>query len=147
MAVSVFGVALVSGALALAWAAPDVEGPLPQDVGDLSQAAAIEVADAGGQVVLTGRFGVEEAGNGAERERKAPLTAAAGSAKGEAEIEVSTASDGRAEQELEVDVEGLAASATFAVNVDGRRVATLTTDARGRAEVELRGPAPGQSAR
>lgn len=128
---------VVSGTLALAWATPDDKTQLlPAEAGDLTQAAAVEILDAGGQVVLAGRFGADEADDDGGRERKADLKPASGSAKGEAEVEIGTQAGGVAEQELEVELEGLAGGATFAVRVDGRSVATLTTDARGRAKTE-----------
>jgi hypothetical protein len=128
---------VVSGALALAWTARDNETQLPSEAGDLAQVAAIEITDAGGQVVLSGRFGAEQADDDGDRERKADLRPASGAAKGEAEIEVSSSNGGTVKQELEVEVEGLPAGAAFTVRVDGRAVVTLTTDERGRAKTEL----------
>jgi hypothetical protein len=102
----------------------------------------IELRDAGGQVVLSGRFG--EAGtdddDGGDVERKADLTATSGGARGEAEIEISAGAGRATKQKLEVEVEGLTAGSSFTVVVDGRSVATITADPRGKADVELSTP-------
>jgi hypothetical protein len=130
----ILAVLFVSGALGVALAVQDDAQPMPAEAGDLAQAASIEVRDAGGQVVLSGRFGAGDTDDDdGDVERKAELTAASGSAKGEAEIEISGEA-GAPGQELEVEVEGLQAGAAFTVQLDGRQVATLTTDDRGRAE-------------
>jgi hypothetical protein len=128
-AVAVFGVALA--------AAAENRVALPADAGDLSGASAVEVRDASGHAVLSGTFGetVESAG---ERERKAALTGQAG--RGEAEVETWTSKDGKDMQELEVDVEGLEPETALTVFVDGRQVASLTTDKGGEGEIELFGP-------
>ena len=135
---SIVSVLLVSGALAVAAAMRDDDAqPLPAEAGDLARAEAIEVRDAAGQVVLSGRFGEGETDDDGEVERKADLRAAAGGARGEAEIEVSGRAGQTPEQELEVEIEGLPGAAAFTVHLDGRSVATLTTDERGRAEVKF----------
>ena len=113
----------------------DDAGTLPAALGDLSRATAVEVKDAEGRVVLSGTFGTEQKDDDGARERKAALAAASGPGEGEAEIEVTA--DATPRVELEVEVENLAASQTFTVYVDGQQAATLTTDARGKAEVEL----------
>jgi hypothetical protein len=113
----------------------DEAGTLPAALGDLSRASAVEVKDAEGRVVLSGTFGAEQKDDDGARERKAALAATSGPAKGEAEIEVTA--DATPRVELEIEVENLAASQTFTVYVDGQQAATLTTDARGKAEVEL----------
>ena len=131
----ILAVLFVSGALGVALAVQDDAQPMPAEAGDLAQAASIEVRDAGGQVVLSGRFDAGDTDDDDDGvERKAELTAASGSAKGEAEIEIDGEAVGAAAQELEVEVEGLQAGATFTVQLDGRALATLTTDDRGRAE-------------
>jgi hypothetical protein len=130
----ILAVLFVSGALGVALAVQDDAQPMPAEAGDLAQAASIEVRDAGGQVVLSGRFGAGDADDDdGGVERKAELAASSGSAKGEAEIEISGEA-GAPAQELEVEVEGLQAGATFTVQLDGRPLATLTTDDRGRAD-------------
>jgi hypothetical protein len=135
---SMVSVLLVSGALAVAAAMRDDEQTLPAEAGDLAQTQAIEVRDAAGQVVLSGRFGEGEADDDdGEVERKADLRAAAGTARGEAEIELSAQASGTREQELEVDLEGLPGGTAFTVHLDGRSIATVTTDERGRVEVKF----------
>jgi hypothetical protein len=135
-------VVFVSGALGLALAVQDDEKALPAEAGDLAAASVIELRDAGGQVVLSGRFG--EAGtdddDGGDVERKADLTATSGGARGEAEIEISAGAGRATKQKLEVEVEGLTAGSSFTVVVDGRSVATITADPRGKADVELSTP-------
>jgi hypothetical protein len=140
MVASVVSVVFVSAALALTVARPEDKGTLAAEAGDLSGAAAIEVRDQGGQVVLSGTFGAGDTDDdGGDVERVAELKAPSGAARGEAEIEISGGAGGT-KQELEVDVEGLPAAATFTVVVDGQSVATITTDARGKADAELSGP-------
>jgi hypothetical protein len=135
---SIVSVLLVSGALGVAAAMRDDEQPLPAEAGDLAQAQAIEVRDAAGRVVLSGRFGEGEADDDdGDVERKADLRAAAGAARGEAEIELSGQASGTRAQELDVDLEGLPGGTAFTVHLDGRSVAALTTDERGRAEVKI----------
>jgi hypothetical protein len=138
---SVVSVVFVSAALALTVARPEDKGTLSAEAGDLSGAAAIEIRDPGGQVVLSGTFGAGDTDDdGGDVERVAELKAPSGAARGEAEIEISGGAAGGTKQELEVDVEGLPAAATFTVVVDGQSVATITTDARGKADADLSGP-------
>jgi hypothetical protein len=114
----------------------EAEQPLPADVGDLSAVTRIEVKDSAGTVWFNGQFGEPVEKNG-ERERKAVLTGTGG-ATCEAEIETRTTA-GRTHQELEVDVAGLPPGTTLSVTVDDRPVATFTTDAKGKGEIELSG--------
>lgn len=62
----------------------------------------------------------------------------AGQARGKAEIDI----DRDGEQELEGEVRGLEPNQPFAVWIDGRQVATFTTDGRGRVDVEWDGRQP-----
>lgn len=113
--------------------------------GDFTNAATAEVRDAQGQVVLRGQFapaGEEDD----EIERRAILepTGVDADAAGEAEVEFSRAVP--AEQEIEFSVRNLQAGATVTFVIDGNDVATVTTDRRGRAEVELNVTRPGPAA-
>jgi hypothetical protein len=119
-------------------AAADQKHPLPAGVGDLSNAAEVEVRDGAGQAVLRGRLGPNEE-EGDDGEKKARLEPAAGGAgQGQAEVEVRRNADGAlVRQEVEISVEKLAAGATFTIHVDGKQVGSVTTDAKGAAEVEF----------
>jgi hypothetical protein len=122
-----------------AWlAAEDQKHPLPAEVGDLSNAAEVEVRDGAGQAVLRGKLEVDTDDN-RELEKLAKLAAAGGGAgSGEAEVEVKRNASGAAErQEVEETVEKLAPSTTFTIHVDGRQVGSFSTDAQGKAEVEF----------
>jgi hypothetical protein len=122
-------------------ATQEAKQALPADAGDLASASAIELRDASGQVVLSGRFGEAETDDdGGDLERTADLAAASGSAKGEAEIEISANAAGARRQQLEVEVEGLTAGMSLSVVVDGKTLGTITTDPRGKAEVDLTTP-------
>jgi hypothetical protein len=112
----------------------EAQRPLPAGIVDLATATRVEVAE-NNTVVLSGQFG-GEIDDDDEVKREAVLTATGGStAKGEAEIELDTAD--RSKQELEVEVEGLTARATYQVMVDGQVAGTMTTDARGKGNLEL----------
>ena len=126
-------VALCLGAAAYATAMPadETQQPLPSAIADLSSVARVEVSE-NSTVVLSGQFGAEES-DGDEIKREAVLTGTAGT--GEAEVELDAAD--RTKQELEVEVEGLKASTTYQVLVDGQVAGTLTTDARGEGNLEL----------
>lgn len=131
-------VALLAGAGVTWLAAADQKHPLPADVGDLSNAAEVEVRDGAGQAVLRGRLGPNEE-EGDEGEKKASLAPASGGAgQGEAEVEVRrNASGALVRQEVEIKVEKLAAGTAFTIHVDGKQVGSVTTDAKGAADVEF----------
>ena len=131
---AVLGVCAVLGTVAVARATEDQ--PLPAEVGDLSTASTVEVRDAGGQALLSGTFDAGAKDDDGDLERRADLRASAGAARGEAEIEISTRA-GEPAQELEFEVEGLPADAALGLFVDGRQVASFSTDARGRASAEM----------
>jgi hypothetical protein len=60
---------------------------------------------------------------------------------GEAEVEFAT--EMPAGQEVEFEARGLVAGATYTLVVDGREVAAVAADARGRIAIELEVPLPG----
>ena len=111
----------------------DAEQPLPASIADLATVSQVEVRD-GSAVVLSGQFGAEVE-DGDDIKRVAPLTAATGAAKGEAEVEFDA--DNRANQELEVSVEGATARATLEVFIDGQLAGSFQTNARGKGDIEL----------
>ena len=128
-----------------AYMAVRLSGQAPALAADFTKAAAAQVLNAQGQVVLEGAFmaPVEEDGG---LERRAPLTPTGvdGDAAGEAEVEF--AKSAPADQEVEFSVQNLEAGARFTFSIDGTQVATATADRRGRAEVELDVPMPGSKA-
>ena len=75
-------------------------------------------------------------------ERKAALApTTGGEVMGEAEVEFAT--DMPAEQEVEVAARGLEAGAMYTLVVDGREVASVVADPRGRIAIEFEVPLPG----
>ena len=104
--------------------------------GDFSNAAAAEVRDAQGQVLLRGQFSpVDEDDD--EVGRKAPLQAAGADGTGSGEAEVEFPKDMPAHQEIEFSVRDMAPRAVLTFVVDGQVIGTSTTDDRGRAEFEV----------
>ena len=126
-------VCLTAAVYAMATPTQAVRQSLPDVVPDLATVSRVEVAE-NGNVVLAGQLG-PEAADGDEVQREAALTATAGDAAGEAEVEIEAAD--RTKQELEVEVERLTARTTYQVLVDGHVAGTITTDARGRGSLEL----------
>lgn len=104
--------------------------------GDYSNAAAAEVRDEQGQVVLRGQFvAVDEDDDDIERKATLAPTQAGADAGGEAEVEIDK--DTPANQEIEFSIRGVQAGSTFTFVIDGREVGTATADHRGRAEIEV----------
>jgi hypothetical protein len=116
-----------------------VKQDLPTSVSDLAAAKLIEIKDATGQLILSGNF-IAENKQGGDIEGKALLTSTGvnATAKGEAEFEVSTNRHGGTEEELEVSVRKLTPSTSFSLFIDGRQVATFSTNLRGAAELEMK---------
>lgn len=102
---------------------------------DFTSAATATVLDSQGQILLRGQFQLVDEDDD-DIERKAVLEAAtAGSAAaGEAEVEFSRTQS--ASQEVEFSVRGIAPNTALTFVIDGVEVATATTDAKGRAEIE-----------
>lgn len=108
---------------------------------DFRNAATAEIRDAGGAVVLRGTFMLVEEEDD-DIERKAPLAATSdGEVMGEAEVEFAT--EMPTDQEVEFAARGLTAGATYTLVVDGREVASVAADPRGRIAIELEVPLPG----
>ena len=112
---------------------------------DFRNASTAEIRNSQGEIVLRGTFMLVEEEDD-DIERKAPLAApAGGEVVGEAEVEFAT--EMPADQEVEFAARGLVAGATYTLLVDGRPVATLAADARGRIAIELEVPLPGAPSR
>jgi hypothetical protein len=108
---------------------------------DFRNAITAEVRNAGDEIVLRGTFMLVEEEDD-DIERKAALSATAGGGvMGEAEVEFAT--EMPADQEVEFTARGLVAGATYTLIVDGREVATVAADPRGRIAIELEVPLPG----
>jgi hypothetical protein len=105
--------------------------------GDYSKAVVAEVRDGQGQVILRGQFVLVDDSDDEDTERKAKLepTGIDADAAGEAEVEVSKGTP--AEQEIEFSIRNVQASAVYIFVIDGREIAKVTADRRGRAEVDL----------
>jgi hypothetical protein len=122
-----------------------LNGQEPQQTGNFTNAAAAEVRDAQGQVLLRGPFvQVEEDDDDIERKATLEPTGVDADAAGDAEVEFSKAAT--ASQEVEFSVRNLPPGAAFTFVIDGVEIATATTDRRGRAEVELDVRMPGSAA-
>jgi hypothetical protein len=108
----------------------------PVTSGDFSSAAVAEVRNAQGQVVLTGRFlANDEDDDDVERKAKLASTAVDADAVGEAEVEIDKSGNPR-RQEVEFELTNLQPSAAFTLVIDGKVVATVNSDARGRVSLE-----------
>jgi hypothetical protein len=109
--------------------------------GDFRNAATAEIRDSQGEIVLRGTFVLVEEEDD-DIERKAALAATTGGeVMGEAEVEFAT--ELPADQEVEFAARGLVAGATYTLVVDGRELATVAADPRGRIAIELEVPLPG----
>jgi hypothetical protein len=130
--------AMTVGAMAVA---PAAQGSQQQERVDFSTAATAEVRDAQNQVILSGQFVAAENGDDIERTAKLAPTGIDADASGEAEVEVSGTGNDR-EQEVEFSVTNVQPGAVLTFLIDGRTFATVTADARGRAEHERDVPLP-----
>lgn len=136
------GFAILATICAAVWfaaplAAQKINGPLPEDIGDLSNAQFMTIKDSAGGIVLRGRL-IRQAPDGEEIERECELigTGAFAKAEGEGEVEVTQVGE-QLQQQVEVTVQGLPPNMTYTIFVDARQVGTLTTNVHGEAEVEL----------
>ncbi len=116
-------------------------GRQPVQSADFRNAATAEIRDSTGKVVLRGTFKlVEEEDDDIERKAAlAPTTG--GEVMGEAEVEFAT--EMPADQEVEFAARGLQVGATYTLVVDGREVASVVADPRGRIAIEFEVPLPG----
>jgi hypothetical protein len=108
---------------------------------DFRNAATAEIRNSQGLIVLRGTFMLVEEEDD-DIERKAALAATTGGeVMGEAEVEF--VREMPADQEVEFAARGLVAGEAYSLVVDGREVATVTADPRGRIAIELEVPLPG----
>ena len=108
---------------------------------DFRNASTAEIRDSTGKVVLRGTFMLVEEEDD-DIERKAALAATTGGeVMGEAEVEFAT--EMPADQEVEFAARGLTVGAMYTLVVDGREVASVAADPRGRIAIELEIPLPG----
>ena len=108
---------------------------------DFRTATTAEIRDSTGTVVLRGTFKLVEEEDD-DIERKAALAhTTGGEVMGEAEVEFAT--EMPADQEVEFAARGLEVGATYRLVVDGREVASVVADSRGRIAIELEVPLPG----
>jgi hypothetical protein len=105
---------------------------------DLTQAAAAEVRDAGGAIILKGAFVRTTDDHDTELVAALAPTGIDPDALGEAEVEFLTNSP--VTQEVEFSVDGVAAGATFTFVIDGMNVATGQANRRGHVDLELKIP-------
>jgi hypothetical protein len=114
----------------------------PAPNADFSNAALAEAKNAQGQVVLSGKFALaEEEDDDVERKAKLTPGGAATDASGEADVEISGTGNER-RQEIEFTMKNLQPSAVFTLVIDGKVVATVTADDKGRATYEREVPLP-----
>jgi hypothetical protein len=115
----------------------------PVASGDFSAARTAEVRNAQGQVVLSGTFSVnDEDDDDVERKAKLAPTAVDADAAGDAEVEVDKTGNPR-RQEVEFELSNLQPGAVFTLLIDGKVVATVTADDKGRATHEREIPMSG----
>ena len=135
---------LVTSAVAV-YMVVQLNGQARPAAGDFTKAATAEVRDAQGQVVLLGQFvPVNEEDDDTELKSTLQPTGVDADAAGEAEVEFAKAAP--TNQEIEFSVRNLQAGVAFTFAIDGVAVATVTTDRRGHAEVEVDVPLPGTTA-
>jgi hypothetical protein len=138
-------VGLLATVIAAVYMVVQLSGQTTTPSADFTNAAVADVQDAQGRVVLSGRFQMADEDDD-DVERKATLapTSVDADATGEAEVEFSK--DAPANQEVEFSIRNVTPNSAFTFVIDGTPVATATTDARGRAEVEVDVRMPGTTA-
>jgi hypothetical protein len=133
---------LLATVAAAAYAVVQLNGQAQAPNGDFTDASTAFVRDGQGQTVLQGQFAapIEEDG---DLERRATLTPVGSDADAAGEAEVEFAKTGATTQEVEFTVRNLQPDTNFVFAIDGTDVASVKTDRRGRAEVELDVRMPG----
>jgi hypothetical protein len=107
-------------------------------LGDMSQAAMVEIHDASGATVLSGEFRSRVDGLGNTEKDAALVDRRGRRVVGEVEVEIPAAGRSDRRPELEVDIiGGLPPNQTFSVVIDDRAVATFRTDDRGSVDMEV----------
>ena len=140
------GIRMVPIAFAMIVMIAPLRAQAPQQVAvDFTKAVLAEVRNAQGQVVLSGKFVINEEDDD-DIERKAPLAATSvdPDATGEAEVEF-TASENNRRQEVEFSVRNVQPGGVFTFVIDGKVFATVTADSSGRAAQERDVPLPAGS--
>jgi hypothetical protein len=133
---------LVCTMVAAGYLVAGLHGQATTPTGDFRNAAAAEIRDAQGVVVLQGTFKlVEEDDDDVERKATLQPTPADADAAGDAEVEY--AKQSTAVQEVEFSARNLQGGASYEFVIDGVEVANATADNRGRVEVELEVRLPG----
>jgi hypothetical protein len=129
-------VGLVATIAVALYAVVQLQGQAQAPTADFTKATTVQVKDAQGRIVLQGEFmaPVEEDG-GLERRATLAPTGIDADAFGEAEIEF--AKTAVTTQEVEFAVRNVEPGARFSFVIDGIDVASVNSDRRGRAEVEL----------
>jgi hypothetical protein len=123
-----------------------LDAQTPASGHDFTKAAAAEVRDAQGAIILSGRFGErEEEDDDIERVATLESTGSDSDAAGDAEIEF--AARAPREQEVEFAVRNVTPRTALTFSIDGVDVATATADERGRVEIEVTVRMPGAPAR
>jgi hypothetical protein len=92
---------------------------------DLKDAKKVEIRDAAGEFVMSGKF-----------EPTAANLTGAGSARGSASIQIEGSGES-SKQTLEASVEGLPGTSSFKLVVDGNEIATFSTDRTGKRVLKL----------
>jgi hypothetical protein len=128
---------LLATVLVVMYVLAQLHGQTAAPSGDFTNAAVAEVRDPQGQVILRGDFQVADEDDD-DIERKAVLApvGTVADASGEAEVEFSRTAP--AVQEIEFSVRNVAPGTSLAFVIDGTQVATAVSNARGRADVELK---------
>ena len=103
--------------------------------GNFTNATFAEIRDTQGRAVLQGQFAVN-AEDDDDTERKAALKPTALDADAAGEAEVDWPKDG-GPQEIEFSATGLEPGGKFVCVIDGRELATVTADKKGKVELEL----------
>ena len=127
---------LVCTMLAAGYFAAGLHGQAAEPTGDFRNAAAAEIRDAQGVVVLQGQFmPADEDDDDVERKATLQPTPADADASGDAEVEF--AKQSASVQEVEFSARNLQSGAAYEFAIDGVEIANATADNRGRVEVEL----------
>ena len=136
---------LLATIVAAVYMVVQLNGQATAPIGDFTNAAAAEVRDVQGRVVLSGFFQpVDEDDDDVERKAVLGPTIVDPDAAGEAEVEFSK--NAPAKQEVEFSIRNVTPGVAFTFVIDGTSLGSATADKRGRAEIELDVRMPGTSA-
>lgn len=116
----------------------EIKLPLPSSLDNLAAVRIVEIKGDDGSVILGGNFTMAMKPDG-DVEGAAPFAASGveRDATGQAEIEISNRKNSFAEKELEVEVRNLAAHTSYTLFIDGQQVASIKTNHRGEAKLEM----------